>query len=86
MVVEGSGSTLGRMSIHAQRVSRVVIAGEWYEVELGSFEVVEMEFTEDDGTPTHDPIDVKAYRFTTPNRDDYYGPLSAIDLFKLVSM
>jgi hypothetical protein len=74
------------MSVPAQRVSRVVISGEWYEVELGTFEVVEMEFTEDDGTPLHDPIDEKAYRFTTPNRDDYYGPLSAIELIKLVSM
>jgi len=74
------------MSIPANRVSRVVIAGEWYEVELGTFEIVEMEFTEEDGTPIHDPIDTKAYRFSTPNRDDYYGPLSAIDLFKLVSM
>jgi hypothetical protein len=74
------------MSIPAQRVSRVVIAGEWYEVELGSFEVVEMEFTESDGTPTHEPLDVKAYKFSTPNRDDYYGPLSSIDLFKLVQI
>lgn len=74
------------MSIPARRVSRVVIAGEWYEVELGSFEVVEMEFTEDDGVPQHAPIDAKAYKFSTPNRDDYYGPLSAIDLFKLVDI
>jgi hypothetical protein len=74
------------MSIPAQRVSRVVIAGEWYEVEIGTFEVVEMEFTEPDGSPTHEPLDVKAYRFTTPNRDDYYGPLSSIDLFKLVQI
>lgn len=74
------------MSIPVRRVSRVVIAGEWYEVELGSFEVVEMEFTEDDGTPIHDPIDVKAYKFSTPNRDEYYGPLSAIDLMKLANL
>ena len=74
------------MSISAQRVSRVVISGEWYEVALGSFEIVDMEFTEDDGTPLHAPIDVKAYRFSTPNRDDYYGPLSAIDLIKLVDI
>ncbi len=74
------------MSIPAQRISRVVIAGEWYEVALGSFEVVEMEFTEDDGTPLHGPIDTKAYRFTTSNRDNYYGPLSAIELFKLADL
>jgi hypothetical protein len=74
------------MSVPVHRVSRVVIAGEWYEVELGTFEVVEMEFTEEDGTPTHAPLDIRAYRFMTPNRDDYYGPLSAIDLIKLVEM
>ncbi len=45
-----------------------------------------MEFTEDDGTPLHAPIDARAYRFSTSNRDDYYGPLSAIDLFKLVDI
>ena len=74
------------MSIPARRVSRVVIAGEWYDVALGTFEVVEMEFTEDDGTPVHDPLDVRAYRFTTQNRDEYYGPLSSIDLIKLVDI
>jgi hypothetical protein len=74
------------MSVSAERVSRVVISGEWYEVALGTFEVVEMEFTEDDGTPIHAPIDTKAYRFSTPNRDEYYGPLSAIDLIKLVDI
>ena len=74
------------MSIPARRVSRVVIAGEWYDVALGTFEIVEMEFTEDDGTPVHDPLDVRAYRFTTQNRDEYYGPLSAIDLVKLVDV
>jgi hypothetical protein len=74
------------MSIPARRVSRVVIAGEWYEVDLGSFEVVEMEFTEADGAPLHEPIDAKAYRFSTPNRDEYYGPLASIDLFKLIDI
>ena len=74
------------MSIPAQRVSRVVIAGEWYEVALGSFEIVEMEFTEEDGTPIHGPLDERAYRFTTQNRDEYYGPLSAIDLVKLADV
>lgn len=72
------------MSIPLQRVSRVVIAGEWYSVELGTFEVVEMEFLDESGQPTHDPIGVKAYRFETPNRDTYYGPLSAISLIKLL--
>jgi hypothetical protein len=74
------------MSIPARRVSRVVIAGEWYDVALGTFEIVEMEFTEDDGTPVHDPLDARAYRFTTQNRDEYYGPLSSIDLIKLVDV
>ena len=47
---------------------------------------VGIKFTEDDGTPLHGPIDTKAYRFTTSNRDDYYGPLSAIELFKLANL
>lgn len=74
------------MSVPAGRISRVVIAGEWYEVAIGSFEIVEMEFTDEDDTPLHAPIDERAYHFRTGNDDEYYGPLSAIDLFKLVSM
>ncbi len=31
----------------------------------------------------HDPLDTMAYTFVTPNRDRYYGPLSAIQLYKL---
>ncbi|MEJ5256320.1 MAG: hypothetical protein WHS89_13325 [Acidimicrobiales bacterium] len=74
------------MSIPLKRVSRVVIAGEWYSVELGTFEVLDMEFLDDSGQPTHDPLDVKAYRFETPNHDIYYGPLSAISLIKLLDI
>jgi hypothetical protein len=74
------------MSVIAGRITRVVIAGEWYDVALGSFEILEMEFTEDDGTPVHTPIDERAYHFYTANNDEYYGPLSSIDLFKLASM
>jgi hypothetical protein len=71
------------MSIPASRVSRVVIQGEWYTVELGTFEVVDMEFVDDDGNPLHGPMPDKAYRFMTPDRDTYYGPLRSIDLIKL---
>ena len=74
------------MSIPARQISKVIIEGEWYSVELGSFEVVEMVFTDDTGAPLHDEIDTLAYTFMTPNRDRYYGPLSAISLFKLSDM
>jgi hypothetical protein len=74
------------MSIPLKRVSRVIIGGEWYSVELGTFEVVDMEFTDESGTPSHRPLDTKAYRFETPNRDVYYGPLSAIELIKLLDI
>ena len=46
-----------------------------------------MEFTDDDGNAVHNfPLETKAYRFLTQNRDEYYGPLSAIQLFKLIDV
>jgi hypothetical protein len=74
------------MSIRAKQVSRVIIGGEWFSVELGTFEVVEMAFTDDSGEMAHEPLDTHAYTFLTPNRDRYYGPLSAITLIKLVDI
>jgi hypothetical protein len=74
------------VAIKARQVSKVIIGGEWFSVELGTFEVVEMEFTDDVGQPTHGPLETKAYTFLTPNRDRYYGPLSAIDLIKLAEI
>jgi hypothetical protein len=75
------------MSIPAKRISKVVIAGEWYTVALGSFEVIEMEFTDDRGDPIHDePLEFPAYHFKTLNKDEYYGPLTAIELFKLIDV
>ena len=71
------------MALEADRISKVIINGEWFSVELGTFEVVEMAFVDDTGQPVHDPLDTMAYTFLTPNRDRYYGPLSAIQLFKL---
>jgi len=75
------------MSIRSKRISKVIIGGQWFTVALDSFEVVEMEFTDDDGNPVHtDPLDTKAYRFLTDNGDLYYGPLSTIQLFKLIDV
>ena len=75
------------MSIPSKRISKVIIAGEWFSVALDTFEVLDMEFTDMDGNPIHDsPIDVKAYRFVTDNGDVYYGPLSAISLIKLLDI
>ena len=73
------------MSIKADQVSRVIIGGEWFSVELGTFQVVPMAFTDDDGVPAHEALDIPAYTFMTPNRDRYYGPLSAIELIKLAN-
>jgi hypothetical protein len=74
------------VTIHTQQISKVIINGEWLSVELGSFEVVEMAFVDETGQPTHDELDTMAYSFTTANRDRYYGPLSAITLFKLADI
>jgi hypothetical protein len=71
------------VALEADLISKVIINGEWFSVELGTFEVVEMAFVDETGEPGHDPLDTVAYTFLTPNRDRYYGPLSAIQLFKL---
>lgn len=75
------------MAVTAKRVRKVIIAGEWYTVLTGSFTIEELEFTDDDGNPVHaDPLDTRAYRFLTDNRDEYIGPLSAIQLYKLADV
>jgi len=75
------------MSIPSKRIGKVIISGEWFTVALDSFEVVDMEFTDMSGNPTHDStINVKAYKFFTQNGDEYYGPLSSIQLFKLIDI
>ena len=75
------------MSARSKRVAKVIIGGQWYSVRVGSLEIVEMEFTDDDGNPVHaEPLDIPAYRFVSENGDEYYGPLSAIQLFKLVDV
>jgi hypothetical protein len=74
------------MSIKTGQISKIIIDNEWFSVEIGTFEVVEMTFTDDDGEPLHDPTGALAYTFLTPNRDRYYGPLSAISLIKLADV
>ena len=74
------------MAIKARQVSKVIISGEWFSVELGTFEIVPMGFTDDEGNLAHEALDVPAYTFLTPNRDRYYGPLSAITLIKLAEI
>lgn len=71
------------MSVPLNRVSRVVIFGEWFSVQIGTFRVTDMAFTDPGGNPTHAPLGVPAYQFFNENRDEYYGPLSEIQLFKL---
>jgi len=75
------------MSIPAKRITKVIIAGEWYTVFLDSFTIVDMEFTDDDGNPVHaEGLETKGYHFKTQNKDEYYGPLSSIQLFKLMDI
>ena len=71
------------MALEADLISKVIINGEWFSVELGTFEVLDLAFTDQSEQPLHDPLDIPGYTFLTPNRDRYYGPLSAIQLFKL---
>jgi len=74
------------MAIPLDRISRVVIGGEWFSVERGTFRVEEMAFTDETGELTHSPTGMQAYHFVTPNRDEYYGPLAHIQLIKLLDV
>lgn len=76
------------MAIPMHRVSRVVIRGEWYSVELGTFEVTTMAFSDSgsDDEVTHAPLGELAYHFVTPNHDEYWGPISALDIIKLLDI
>lgn len=74
------------MAIPIKRVSKVIIGGEWFSVELGTFEIEDFTLTTEDGTPLHEPLGIKAYRFLTPNHDEYYGPIAAIELIKLIDV
>jgi hypothetical protein len=74
------------MAINADHIVRVVIDKEWFSVEQGTFEVVELVFTDDDGEAIHEPLDTPAYSFLTPTGDRYYGPLAAISLFKIADI
>lgn len=71
------------MAVEAKRVSKVIINGQWISVRFGTFEVTEYAFT-DEGQQMHPPIQTLAYRFLTENGDEYYGPLSAIELIKII--
>ena len=73
-------------TIPLNRISRVIIGGEWFSVELGTFEVTEMAFADAEGNVTHERLHMTAYRFLTPNHDEYWGPLEAIELIKLLDI
>jgi hypothetical protein len=75
------------MSTRIKRVSKVIISGQWYTVKIGTLQIVDMEFTDDDGNPVYDePLETRGYTFKNDNGDEYYGPLSSIELFKLVDV
>ena len=72
------------MSVRTRSIGKVIINGNWYTVQPGTFEIIELGFEDDDGNPLHPPFGQYGYRFRTENRDEYVGPLSAIELYKLI--
>lgn len=74
------------MAINVNAITRVIVGGEWLNVKLGSFQIEEMELVDASGNPVHEPLRTQAYRFVTIENQEYYGPLSAIQLFKLADM
>ncbi len=74
------------MPIQLNKISRVVIAGEWITVDRGTFEVEQMQFVDETDNPATPPIETWCYHFFTDNRDEYFGRLDAIDLIKMANL
>ncbi|MEZ5142845.1 MAG: hypothetical protein R2726_23565 [Acidimicrobiales bacterium] len=74
------------MPIRLNQISRVVIGGEWITVDRGTFEVEPMQFVDEGENPTTPPMEQWAYHFFTDNRDEYFGPIEAIQLFKMANL
>lgn len=68
--------------IPTNRVSRVVIAGSWYSIQVGTFKVVPLQFEDENGQPLGEPMGF-GYDFLTIDRDRYTGPLADLQLIKL---
>lgn len=68
--------------IGTNRVSRVVIGGAWYSVQVGTFRVVPYQFEDEQGQPIGEPMGL-AYDFWTIDRDRYTGPIEHLQLVKL---
>ncbi len=71
------------MPVKINDVSRVVIRGEWITVERGTFKVEPFALTDDSGNALHPDLGIWAYHFVTDQKDEYYGPLSEIQLYKI---
>jgi hypothetical protein len=71
------------MSVETKRVAKVIVNGQWITVRHNTFQVTEYAFTVD-GAVCHPPIQTLAYRFTSETGDEYYGPLSALELIKVI--
>jgi len=69
--------------VRARSVVRVIIAGEWIWVEPGTFTVQPFVFVDDAGNILNESNE-PAYHFVSTNKDPYFGPLSAIQLIKVL--
>ena len=71
------------MPIEANRISRVVIRGEWVTVQRGTFRIEPFTVLDDAGGPMHPDLGHWAYHFLTDDGDEYYGPVTDIQLYKM---
>lgn len=74
------------MPIEASRISRVVIRREWVTVDRGTFKVEPFTVVDDAGNATHPDIGMWAYHFFTDLGDEYYGPITEIELYKMANV
>ena len=74
------------MPIELHRISRVVIHSEWVTVERNTFNIEPFTMVDQSGNATHPDIGMWAYHFFTDNGDEYYGPITEIELYKMADV
>lgn len=69
------------MKVPTAAVAAVKVAGEWIEVQCGSFKITSVEFTRGDGDTVYASLDT-FYRFIICDDCVVFGPIEAIQAYR----
>ena len=74
------------MPIELHRISRVVIHSEWITVQRNTFSIEPFTMVDEQGNATHPDIGMWMYHFFNDTGDEYYGPITEIELYKMAQV